>query len=483
MPTIETGTAQRAISFEGKETSATKVPLLMGLLMATGLVMDLQGVGMSPLIGVITKELAMSITEITWVVNALLIGGAVGVGLTSRLGDIGGHRRVLLILSICGLIGSLLAATAVNAWMLGIGRFTQGFAVATPLAWGLLRPLATKNQIQLSASLLSLVICIFTPVSLVMGGLLLYFGYGWQGIFWILSVAYALVIVLTIISPETPEASRSNDPLDIVGAMGLGVWLTAFLLGISLTNKYGFMTPMPLTLFATSLVLLIAWIVQQRRNANPLMDFRGVDIRQMLGGYVGLASTAIPTNSLFILLPAMLVGKPELGHGFGLSTFEASLPLLGILPGAYIAPMMLRKALNTLGPRACMMASGLICAVSFIAFAFFTTQLWLAYLWVVVYGFGVVGCFTTGWALIASCARADNTAIIIAGMTAAQKIVGSVTVALVIISLNPAAGPAPTGVFAMCFLGVSISVFVAYVLLSMVAVPRQLTDRHAADAI
>lgn len=177
-------------------SGSAKVTLLISLLLATGLISDLQGVGMAPLVGVITKDFGLTTNEITWVLNALLIGGAIGVGLTSRLGDIKGHRKILLWLSFCGLAGSLLAAVAFNAWMLVIGRFLQGLAVATPLAWGLLRPMAKSSQIRLAASLLSIVICVFTPVSLVLGGGLLYLGYGWQGVFWILAALYVIMILL-----------------------------------------------------------------------------------------------------------------------------------------------------------------------------------------------------------------------------------------------------------------------------------------------
>jgi Na+/melibiose symporter-like transporter len=178
----------------------------------------------------------------------------------------------------------------------------------------------------------------------------------------------------------------------------------------------------------------------------------------------------------------MLMARKETGHGFGLSTLNASLPLLCILPGAYIMPMLLRRAMPYFGPRLCMIVSGIVCTGSFLGFAFVMRELWLAYFWVTVYGIGVCGCFTVGWALLASAARADNTAINIAAMTAAQKVAASIAIALVIITLNPAAGPAPTSVYRACFVGIALVCFAAYVVLSLFVVPRHLRDRHAADS-
>lgn len=466
----------------GSTASAATVPFLIVLLMTTGIVADLQAVGMAPLVGVIAKDLPLGSTELTWILNALLIGGAVGVGLTSRLGDIHGHKRMLLTLSLCGLIGSVMVATAFDAVFIALGRFLQGFAVATPLGWGLLRPWATKVQIQLGASLLSLVICIFTPVSLVLGGVFLRFGFGWQGVFWILSILYAIMAVLTVISSETPASARANVPIDLVGAIGLGVWLVALLLGISLANKYGFLQSTPMLLFSLAAICFGAWVFQQRKRSQPLMDFSDVDIKQMLGGYCGLVGTAVVAAGLYIILPLMLMAKPETGHGFGLGVLEASLPLLCILPGAYIVPLSLRRVMPRYGSLPCMIVSGLICSASFVGFAFFMQQLWLAYLWVTVYGIGVCGCYTIGWALVASSARPDNTGIVMASMTAVQKVAGSITIAIVIIALNPTFGPASTAVYSACFLGIALFCFVAYVVLPLFLVPSRLRDRHAADA-
>ena len=67
-------------------------------------------------------------------------------------------------------------------------------------------------------------------------------------------------------------------------------------------------------------------------------------------------------------------------------------------------------------------------------------------------------------------------------MTVTQKIVGAIAAALVLMALNPGAGPASTEVFQMSFLAVAIACVAVLVVLALVVVPSQLLDRHAADS-
>ncbi len=469
--TLETTQAPQPITRQ-----RSMVVTLIVLLSVTGFVMDLQGVAMSPLVGVVVADLGLSTMEITWAMNSLLIGGAIAVGLTSRLGDIGGHRRILIILTLCGLVGSLLTALAVNGMMLTVGRFLQGLAVATPLAWGMIRPRATASQFQLAASILSLVICIFTPISLVLGGVFLEFGYSWKGIFWILTAAYLAMLILAVISPETPVEHRANVKIDIVGAIGLGVWLTALLLSLSLFRAYGMTHPLTLSLFVGSIVVFAAWIAHQRGHVAPLMDFRNVDVPQMLGGYLGLVQTTICASSLYILLPSMLRAPVETGHGMGLSMLWASMPLMSMLPGAIFSPLLARKLVPIMGPRLPMVVFGFISTLSFVGLICLMDELWHAYLWVFVYGLGTGGCYAIGWTLVASSARPDNMGLVMSSMAITSKVFGALTVALVLMALDPGRGGATTEVYQMSYLAIGASCLVLFALAPIIMVPKWLRD-------
>ena len=89
--------------------------------------------GSFPLVGTRAAESQLTASEIGWVLNGMMLGAAISIGLTTRLGDTYGHRKVLIVLTILAMLGSLLAATVVGFWPLVIGRFLGGTAGGSTL--------------------------------------------------------------------------------------------------------------------------------------------------------------------------------------------------------------------------------------------------------------------------------------------------------------------------------------------------------------
>jgi MFS family permease len=451
----------------------------VAVLLATGIVADMQGVVLSPLIGVMTKDLNLTSSQVSWTLNALLLGGAISVGLTSRLGDHIGHKKVLLPLSVLGLIGAVLAATAHGFVPIAAGRFLMGVAVCTPLAWGLIRPRATASQVQGISVALATAIVIFTPLSLVLGGALLKAGLGWQTAFWIVAAGYSVMILSLLVSPESPEAVRVRVPLDWAGVIGLGVWLTALLLSISEGPSRGWTSGYVLTGFAVAVVVFVMWTVQQARARTPLMDFQGMDLRQVISGYTGVCSISISAAALFIYLPALLQTPTRSGYGFGLSTFQASLPLLMILPGALIAGWWTKAGLPRFGPKRTMVSGAAVGSLAFFGMSLAHSELWLIYTWVLVYAAGIIVCWNAGWALVAASGRQDNTSITFGVQYVTQNLAAAITTALVIVSLTPGSnGLIPESAYRVGFLAVGI-VILAFIAVWLVVLPDRLVDRHA----
>ena len=102
---------------------------IIALLLLSGITLDIQYGILAPLIGVIATESGLTGSEIGWVLNALMMGSVISVSLTARMGDIFGHRKVLIALIVLALVGCALGATANGFWPLVAGRFLMGLAV------------------------------------------------------------------------------------------------------------------------------------------------------------------------------------------------------------------------------------------------------------------------------------------------------------------------------------------------------------------
>jgi len=452
----------------------------MALLISTAIVSDIQGVALSPMVGTMASDLSLSSAQVSWALNIFNLAGAISVGLTSRLGDLIGHRKVVLWLGLVGLCGAILAALSDGFLMLLIGRAMLGFAVTTPLAWGLLRARARAEQVQSAASWVGTVTLIFTSISLLLGGALVAVGARWQAIFWVIAVAYLVMLVLILRAPETPSTTRARVALDWPGTIGLGIWLAALLLAVSQGGSEGWGSPYIVTLLGIFAIVLIGWLEQQRRAASPLMDFKGMDVRQLASGFVAVFTSILASFALFILLPVMLQMPVETGYGRGAGHLEATLPLIMILPGSLIAASLGKTLLTRWGPRVPMVIGGLAAVAAFLGLSLFCDEMWLLYLWVFVYAIGIIICYTLGWSLVAASGRKDNTSITFGVMVAGQMVTAAITNAVVLAVLNLGASTLPTAsVFTWLYASVSIVALVFFVFFGLLVVPRRLEDRHA----
>jgi MFS family permease len=460
---------------------ARGVPTVVALLMLSGIALDIQFGILSPLVGTIAAESQLTASEIGWVLNGMMLGAAISIGLTTRLGDTYGHRKVLIVLTVLALLGSLLAATIVGFWPLVIGRFLGGTAAAVPLGWGLLRPRGTANQIRLTALALSLVMAIFTPLAIVIGGFIHTLGLPWQSVFWVIFAGYAMLLVLAVISPETPQAALASSAVDWFGAIGLGLWVTALLIGISEGPTRGWASPLVLGGFIVGAAVLLVWIFQQRNAKAPIMSFRNMDVRQAVIGYMTILAASIPAQGLFVVLPLLLQTPPESGFGHGMSALESTYVLLAMLPGSAVGYVWTRWGLHRLGPKWVLVISGIAGFALYLGFAFVQSPSWIFYLWVFFYGLTVLSFLTVGYTLVAASGRQDNMAVTVGMQYIVSFVSSMIVVAIILNVLNPGPqGFIPQETFVWVYLGMGASILVFVVLWALFA-PRRITDLHAID--
>jgi MFS family permease len=454
--------------------------MLTAVLLSTGVATDIQSTALSPMVGAITADLRLSSTQVSWALNAYFLTGAISVGLTSRMGDKIGHRKVLMALAMTGLCGGVVGGLSNGFVMLLISRALLGLALTTPLAWGLMRTRARAEQVQSAALSLGTVTMIFTAASLLLGGVLVSIGAGWQAVFWIMAAAFGVMLALSVRAPETPPTARSMVVLDWPGALGLGISLASLLLALSEGGTYGWGSPFVVTLLGISAVALIAWLMQQRRSAAPLMDFRNMNVRQMSSGYIAIFTTVLVSFALYTLLPTMLQAPVGTGYGHGSDLLEATLPLVMILPGSFAAASLEKLLLTRWGPRAPIVVGGLSVMVAFLGMAFLRDVMWPFYLWVFIYAVGAVMCYNLGWSLVAASGRQDNTSITFGMLVAGQMVTASVISAVVVAVLNLGAVHLPAGsTYSGLYGSMALAALVFFVFFGLFVVPKRLEDRHA----
>ncbi|MET4901174.1 MFS transporter [Paenarthrobacter sp. CC6] len=455
----------------------------MGALLTAGLIADVaSGTMYGPLITTIMGDTGFSAAEIGWFFNATTIGGAVSVALTSRMGDIYGSRKVLIIVSILALLGSTVAALMSDFWPLVIGRFLIGLSAGIPLGWGLVRPGADATRTQRISVWLATVMSVFSPLAAVLAGVLGLAGISWRYITWFIFGLFAIQLLFALasrtapIQPRTTAVTATTNKLDWTGAIGLGLWVTAVLLGISAGPTDGWTSPAVLGFFAAAAVLFVAWVFQQRRATSPVMSFENMDVRQTVSGYLTIVLICFAGIPLYVGLPNMMQ-NPQ--WGLALDPLASTLPLLMVFPGTLVAGQLVKRLLPLMGPKAFLPLAAASTLTVFLGLAFAHNSYWLFFLWAFLYGVTVMSVFAAGHVLVAASTRQDNPSTVFGVHGVIQYLSAAISTAIIFNVIAPGPdGFTPESSWIGLFVGLSIFVLALAGVWWLLA-PRNLTDRHA----
>lgn len=269
-----------------------------------------------------------------WTITAYTLALAGCLLLGGRIADTIGHRKAFLI----GLAGfgaaSLIAGSATEFWMLVSGRAIQGAAGALLIPSGLAllaTTFPTPAERGKAFGVYGAVASSGGALGLLMGGLLTEYA-SWR---WCLFVNVAVIaIVVTVGLRVLPTApSRGERTLDIPGA----ALVSAALIGIVYacgrlsTHSADLAFWLPLGVGA---VLLVAFVLRERRAADPLLPLSVVTDRQRAGAFLAVAASVIGVFGMFLVLTYYL---QVVAHYTPLRAGVAFLPLSAtLLVSAYL---------------------------------------------------------------------------------------------------------------------------------------------------
>ncbi|MQY25177.1 MFS transporter [Nocardia aurantia] len=298
---------------------------ILAVLAYTGIVASLMQTLVVPLLGQLPTILHSNASTTAWVVTITLLVGAVATPVAGRLGDMLGKRRMLIASTVPLAVGSVIAALAVNAPMMIVGRGLQGLGFGTiPLAVALLRDVLPPEKLGSAIALISSSLGIGGALGLPIAAAITQYS-NWRVLFW---AAAALVLVstvlITVVVPEgTSEGSKGR--FDGAGAVLLGGGLVAMLLGVSKGSSWGWTSGSILGLFAGALVLLLIWGWWELRAGEPLVDLRITARPQVLVTNIATVAIGVGMYALQLSVPQLLQLPKTLGYGLGQSMLATGL--------------------------------------------------------------------------------------------------------------------------------------------------------------
>jgi EmrB/QacA subfamily drug resistance transporter len=222
----------------------------------------------------IHRDLGFTDSGLAWVQSAYTLTFGGFLLLAARAGDIVGRRRMLVLgLAVFTLASLMIGMAPSPTWMVG-ARAVQGLgaAILAPSTLALLQTTFTDGAERTRAvSYYSAVAGIAASVGLVLGGVLVDW-LSWRvGFFINLPIGIAMIWAALRYIHESP---RSRGHFDAVGALASTAGMSALVYGLIRSASAGWGDSATQGAVAGGILLLIAFIFNERHAAQPIMPLR-----------------------------------------------------------------------------------------------------------------------------------------------------------------------------------------------------------------
>ena len=340
------------------------------MLSLSGVVVALQQTLLLPLLAELPQLLGTTVDNASWLVTATLLSGAVATPTISRLADMYGKRRMVLLALAISVVGSLLGAFSGALPLLIAARALQGAGIALiPVAIAIMRDELPRDRVPLGVATVSATLAVGAGVGLPLSGLMSHH-LGWHACFWLTAVIGVVLMIGTrAIVPES--LVRTGGTFDVRGAVVLSLSLSAVLVALTKGGHWGWRSAETLTLALGGLVVLTAWVPLELRTPRPLIDLRIASRRAVLTVNAAsvFAGFAMYVN---MLISVLVLQMPEgTGYGLGLDIVEAgfwmvpSAVAFGVM--APVSAALTRRA----GPQASLIAGSATMAITYAGRTFY----------------------------------------------------------------------------------------------------------------
>ena len=284
----------------------------------------LDGTAVNVALPEIGRDLDASTSQLQWIVNGYLLSLASLILLGGSLGDRLGRRRVFVFGVGVFTAASLLCAIAPNAEMLIGARLLQGIggALLTPGSLAMIESSFRPDDRARAIGAWSGLGGVATAIGPLLGGYLVD-AVSWRAIFLInLPIGIFVIAMAARHVPETRDPTASGR-LDIPGAVLAALGLAGTTYALIEGPERG-ISPLIVLTGAGGLIALVAFLLAERRSANPMMPLGIFSSRQFSAANLVTFTVYAALGGVFFLLVAFL--QISLGYS-AIAAGAASLPI------------------------------------------------------------------------------------------------------------------------------------------------------------
>ena len=430
----------------------------------------------TPMLSDIARYLGINDADVNWFEGSQLMLSALVVPAFAKLGDMVGHKKMLLWSTFFTAIATLMLPFADSFWLFLIAWTLQGvYVVWLPLEIALIwsRSRGRDGSSLITAKAAGLLVAALELGAIsgaLVGGALI----DSLPLFWVLLIPGLLVAAcfLVILWGVEEAPTRAGGIFDVKGLMLISFALIAFTGGLSLLRLNG---PESVTAWVVTLagvLLILPFVLVELRTKDPLIDVRMFASPALAPVFITAGLFGMSVLGAQAPLSTFARTDPdEYGFGLGTAGFQTSLIIGLYLIGMIIGALLFPKIARLITPRNTLILAACLVGVGYLMFLPMHSTYAQVVTNMVIAGIGS-GALVAALPAAAAAAAPDSMTGVATGLTNSVKTVGgAIASAIFGIALIRGVGEGTAGSFSgyvTVWLVCGISAFVAAALLILV---------------
>ena len=293
----------------------------------------------------IQGELTASLSDLQWVIDAYALSLAALLLTAGSLADLFGRRLVFVIGTVLFTLGSMACGAATDITFLTLARAFQGIGGAAMFATALALIAAAfqGRERGVAFGLFGATTGIAVALGPVLGGVLTS-GLSWRWIFFVNIPACLVALAITRLKMKESHDPRAGRP-DWIGFVTFSLSLAALVYALIEAGRLGWTDGRVLTFLVASVALLVAFVISQLAQRDPMFDLTLLRKPTFTGGLV--AAFAV-SASIFSLLTYLVIYVQNV---LGYSAVGTGVRFLFLSGTAFVAAAIAGRLTSTVPAR------------------------------------------------------------------------------------------------------------------------------------
>lgn len=359
-----------ALTRQPRKTSSVRIPGYAKAI-AVLLVAEFVGTFESAMIYIALPSLMVDFNadaaSVGWAVTAFLLVAAASAAICGRLGDIYGRKKLLVLVLLISVLGSVISFSFGSLEGIIIGRALQGAAGATlPLCLGLARETLPPVKVPGVIALIAGSSFLAGAGGNLIAGILLEVG-NWQALFLVSGAIGIVAATMVACLLKTTHISRGiHQKIDYVGGILFAPAIGLILYGLTNSSTWGLFDARTLSTIFGGLAVAALWCWWELRISYPMINLRLMATNKMALTQLCTAILGIgPLVAVGVLTPIILLSPTTDPVGLGASPSFAGFIIFSAAALCFIGSPLSGRIAAAVGARRALITGILIAFIGY----------------------------------------------------------------------------------------------------------------------